>query len=72
MTPVGEVKLYFSEMLRPIDEMNDLNLTVISNNQVFDISYLTNVGADMEENEYGQTDSSTKSSLSQGNEEDEH
>lgn len=48
MTAIGEVKLFFSERLRPIDEILDLNLTSISNDEVFDIKYTTFVGADLE------------------------
>ena len=45
MTPLGQVKLSFSEDLKSIEELKQLNLTSISNNQVFKVLYSTKVGA---------------------------
>lgn len=43
MTSLGEVKLYFTEALKSIDEFENLNLTAISNNNSFNILYQTYV-----------------------------
>ena len=46
MTALGEVKMVFSEPLKSIDELEKLNLTSISNEQVFKVLYSTKVGGD--------------------------
>ena len=48
MTPIGEVKFYFSEPLRSINEFKDLNLTSISNDYVFNVLYQTYANEDQE------------------------
>lgn len=43
MTPIGEVKFYFSEPLKAIEEFDQLNLDTISNEKYFKVLYSTYV-----------------------------
>ena len=40
-TQIGEVEIYFSEILKSIDQFEGLNLTMISNSMFFEIEYKT-------------------------------
>lgn len=51
MNPLGEIKFYFSERLKSIDDLDLLNLTMISNDAFFKVQYKTYVGSDYTEEE---------------------
>lgn len=49
MTPLGEAKFFFSEPVKPIDELEYLNKTVISNDGFFRILYHSYVETENDE-----------------------
>lgn len=61
MNELGVVSFYFSEDLKPIEDLDQLNLTILSSIDVFEVEYHTMVQSDEEQSPTESFDQSQQS-----------